>query len=527
MRTWLTTAAVLMIGTTAQAQLRADNLALIVNKQQPEGRRLAEHYAAMRGIPSDRIIEIDVPDVTGITSDVYQSQIAAPIRAQLRNTDLQDKVTSLVTFYGVPLRVNAPPRTQAQDAEIRFQLDPLLKNTRQIARQATTGLEGFAKRLDPQFAPRPETDFESVIGRAQTAEVRVRQALAKLPADRRAELLKEFDRLLKAFRQMPADGSLSAAKPTTMPTEEEMLALAERSDDANARRRIREIAYHTTDVLAFLRIIELQKQSIITDGTEASVDSELACLWWPTYSRDSWRSHGFHWQARQRADQKLPLPLLNARIDGPTPDIARRIIDHSIAIEQEGLQGQIVLDARGVDPRGGADGYGIYDQSIRDLHTLFQDAKLSNVLFDNREPLLPNLSANNAAIYCGWYQVRKYAPTVQFVPGAIAMHVASLEMIQLRPEGETGWCRGQLIDGAAVTIGAVGEPFLHAFPRADEFFSLLATGELTLAETYWSTNSLASWKIVLIGDPLYRPFATKPLLTPDQVPQRLRQVLPN
>jgi uncharacterized protein (TIGR03790 family) len=60
--------------------------------------------------------------------------------------------------------------------------------------------------------------------------------------------------------------------------------------------------------------------------------------------------------------------------------------------------------------------------------------------------------------------------------------------------------------GAGATIGPVSEPYLQAFLIPDAFFGLLIDGRLTLAECYALSNPFWSWQMVLIGDPLYRPF---------------------
>ncbi|HQY88235.1 MAG TPA: hypothetical protein PK402_06225, partial [Tepidisphaeraceae bacterium] len=46
----------------ARPALTADDLALVVNIRQPEGKLLAEHYAQVRKVPEGRIIEIDIED---------------------------------------------------------------------------------------------------------------------------------------------------------------------------------------------------------------------------------------------------------------------------------------------------------------------------------------------------------------------------------------------------------------------------------------------------------------------------------
>ena len=63
--------------------------------------------------------------------------------------------------------------------------------------------------------------------------------------------------------------------------------------------------------------------------------------------------------------------------------------------------------------------------------------------------------------------------------------------------------------GVAVTLGPVGEPYLQAFPLPEVFFSLLLDGSHSLVETSFLSLPYLSWKMVLVGDPLYKPFNKK------------------
>ncbi len=117
----------------------------------------------------------------------------------------------------------------------------------------------------------------------------------------------------------------------------------------------------------------------------------------------------------------------------------------------------------------------------------------------------------NAALYCGWYSLGKYVDAFEWAPGAVAYHLASSEATTLRDPESQVWCKRMLEDGVAATIGPVYEPYLFAFPRPEEFFAHLLRGELTLVECYYRTQPLNSWMMTLIGDPLYRPFKSKPM----------------
>jgi hypothetical protein len=81
-----------------------------------------------------------------------------------------------------------------------------------------------------------------------------------------------------------------------------------------------------------------------------------------------------------------------------------------------------------------------------------------------------------------------------------------------------------LADGCAATLGPVREPYLSAFPSANEFFALLMCGRFTLAECYAYTVPMLSWQMMLLGDPLYRPFAVNPVLDSDDVVAGLARI---
>ena len=65
------------------------------------------------------------------------------------------------------------------------------------------------------------------------------------------------------------------------------------------------------------------------------------------------------------------------------------------------------------------------------------------------------------------------------------------------------------------------EPLLGAFPLPEEFFPLLLTGKYTVAECYWRTNPLVSWRMTLICDPLYNPYQVNPQLDVGKLPAGL------
>lgn len=506
----------------------ADGLVLIVNRQQPAGRKLAERYAELRHVPANRIVEIDVPDDVEMTPEAFEASVADVVRREIDSRGLREATQCLLTFYGVPLRVKDKETTPFDRNEVKAILEPSVNALRAQFRRSVEATEVIAKELDPSFiSDVTAVNTEQLRLRGVAAEKSASASLAqKDPATREAMGKRLID--AKSFlTQMPAMPAAPTSKPAGPPqTQEQLSALLARMNDPEARREVREAAYASSNIFQMLVVVEAQQRAIAGGEGEASVDSELSCLWVGSYPRQKWLTNPWHWSAAPPLVEQLrPRMVRVARIDGPTPEIAQRVFEEAIAIEDRGLSGDAVLDARGMTGQGAIGSYDATDQSIRDTAKYLTNESGLKPVFDNNAGLLPDHSSDHAAIYCGWYSVRAYKPTVKLVPGSIAWHVASYEMVALRPETEQGWCAGLLKAGATVTLGPVGEPYLIAFPPPDEFLGLLMTGKANIAEAYWSTTAITSWKMVLIGDPLYRPFAKKPAVEVGQLKPQLSKFL--
>lgn len=259
--------------------------------------------------------------------------------------------------------------------------------------------------------------------------------------------------------------------------------------------------------------LEQQVRLLSSGHRQASLDSELALIRFDTYDLAGWLPNplfvGF---AGQRGLLDRSNVLLVSRLDGPSEQIVRRIIDDSLAVEEAGLRGAAYFDARWPETAGpGGDGtsanaYQRFDQTIhRAADQVRRDGRLTVVL-DDAERLFQDDECPYAALYCGWYSLARYVSAFQWRKGAVGYHIASAECTTLIQPDSQVWCKRLLEEGVAATIGPVAEPYIQAFPLPDVFFTLLLDGQLTLAECYMLSLPYLSWQMVLIGDPLYRPF---------------------
>jgi hypothetical protein len=131
-------------------------------------------------------------------------------------------------------------------------------------------------------------------------------------------------------------------------------------------------------------------------------------------------------------------------------------------------------------------------------------------VFDNEPPTFPaGYPMSDCALYYGWYSPALTWPFVdpafRFTRGAVAVHLYSFSAATMRnPAGS--WVATLLERGAAATLGNVYEPYLQLTANLNLFNDRLIHG-FTLAESAYMATPAASWMTVVIGDPLYRPYA--------------------
>lgn len=227
------------------------------------------------------------------------------------------------------------------------------------------------------------------------------------------------------------------------PTAEEKAKLAKLKPELDAAKQTladlekatpRDAAKVTAAKTAVDRLTRLQKAYSHAES-RASVDSELMLLWWPSYPLERWVLNSLYFQVSPEVRQGKEPVLMTARLDGPTPAIAKRLVDDALAVEVVGLRGNVYFDARGnrYDPKSARDytGYGGYDESFREAAKLLETAGM-NVTLDNKGALFAPGSCPEAAIYAGWYSHAKYIDCCKFVKGAVAWHLASSEATTLR-----------------------------------------------------------------------------------------------
>src|SRR5215471_19404766 len=97
--------ALLLLGAYLRAQT-GENVLLVVNKNVPVSRQIAEYYRPRRSVPLKNVCTIDTTGEEEISWKVYEEQIERPIGECLKQGGLAEKILYIVTTLGVPLKVD-------------------------------------------------------------------------------------------------------------------------------------------------------------------------------------------------------------------------------------------------------------------------------------------------------------------------------------------------------------------------------------------------------------------------------------
>ncbi|MHC4572291.1 MAG: TIGR03790 family protein [Planctomycetota bacterium] len=309
-------------------------------------------------------------------------------------------------------------------------------------------------------------------------------------------LLMTYGVPIKVGRRRPLKGQEDKLRQLQNLAEEERSKIEQLGQSGEANT-----SGETKNIKRKLARLQSEIDRIVGKETNACVDSELSIVLFDDYEL-------YLWQPNKLKDNLLGLrfnTLMVSRLDGPGFEIAKGLIDKAIAAEETGLRGFAYIDSRGIAKDKKPYSFGYFDQSLRDLEVFTRFRTELTVKQERTEELFAPGACPQTAIYCGWYSLKKYVDAFDFVDGAIGYHISSLEAVDIRDPNSSQWCPAMLNDGITVTLGAVAEPYLHSFPEPRVFFLELFNGHC-LVEAYYHTKPFNSWQLVLIGDPLYRPF---------------------
>lgn len=514
-------------GSLGWCQLTAPQVAVIASAD-PESRALAEYYLQQRSIPADHLLVLEFPNDQELTSQQWDSTFRPQIQEWLQT---RPQIRCLVTVRGVPLSI-AAGTAAAPDDWIGFLQTERMSRARKVC-DILNKLRVIAS--DSANPPSPEIPFEpertlaewqlEFQSLASAVQKRIQQggevsrATYSKAFEEQVTILAGANLLLNSLQQqmqastspppnMQADWNLLRGRVSAL---QEALNLAQQLPPSWENDTLQmAVIERLGGVLGTLGWLENQLQIAERNETQAAFDSELALVQW---QGETYRRHRFQpnflrgGYADLSFTQKYPT-LMTARLDGPSFEVCRQMIDSALAAERRAdSTATVVWDGRGLDRKAADANDWDLDQDLARLAEFYQSRPGYRVVWNNQAPLVAKTEIPGPVfLYCGGYSLAKYVDVFEWAPGAIGYHLSTLEASELRNPQATTWCPQMLQAGAAVTIGAVDESGLTALPRPQEFFRGLTEDHLTVGEAFWKSLPFTSWQVILLGDPLYRPF---------------------
>ncbi len=532
----------------ASAELLPAEVAILANRDSRESRAVAAYYAKVRGIPTDNILVLELPAETELSREQWESKVRPEIRRWLAQSDRLSKLRCFVTVWDVPLRITAETDlsevarvVQYLRQERKDRVAKINAFTEVLARLAggtelppalgpDAGLDQVQQRLDTTFGA-AQSEISKIGDQAQQQPAlqqlqsiyfqsvglnMMTQSLARQiqagtsVADPRVR--SEFDTARGRTIGLREGRAAMEGVPFGLDREPQLLALIQLSDG----------------IYGTIAWIDEQIAALEKNESFASFDSELSLVAWPSYHLVRWQPNLLHYRYDETAIRDFKKTMMVSRLEAPTLQLTRAIIDQAIETEKTGLQGKVYLDARGLaklEDQVQQGSYQDYDQALLKAADFIQKHSDLEVVLDAKQDLFAPDSAPDAALYCGWYSLAKYVDAFTWKTGAVGYHMASGEATTLRDVSSQVWCKRMLEDGVCATVGPVAEPYITAFPRPNEFFGLLLSGKYTLAETYYRCKPFNSWTMILVGDPLYTPYKSNSPLRTDNLDPLMRRII--
>lgn len=532
----------------ANAALLPDEVGILVNGRNQESQELGAFYAAQRHVPQENICVVDITEGDVLTREEWDKVVRPAIRKWLGENKRSTRLKCFVTTWSVPLKVGG---TGSDDRHLRFRRTFLERERAQGARRIVEMLDSIRK-LAATETPLPITDAnEKTDAKAfqDLAEKGLQEAQQRLftitDAAQRQAVTQRFQQQIlmaggfsmfvnvlgQAANRAPADQQQGIQLQLAQ-IQGRLTGLAEARNTMEGMppsvqrdASILGLLSATSGRLGQLGWIDAQLELIAKNETAAGFDSELSLILWPEYDLLRWQPNFLHYRYDGSELRNVLRTIMVSRLDGPSVQIARGLVEKAVAAEAAGVQGNIYFDARGLatleSPTPASGSYEEYDVALLKAEKLLSQQTTLPIHVNRDAALFQPGECPESLFYCGWYSLASYVDAFEWAPGAIGYHLASSEASTLHDVESKVWCKKMLEDGITATMGPVYEPYLSAFPHPDDFFPLLMTGKYCLVECYYRTQPLSSWMMTLIGDPLYNPCKNKPLLELGSLPTGL------
>ncbi|MBQ6534603.1 MAG: TIGR03790 family protein, partial [Opitutales bacterium] len=243
-----------------------------------------------------------------------------------------------------------------------------------------------------------------------------------------------------------------------------------------------------------------KKNGFATDA--ASVDSELAASLMNVKKLAGTAANPLYKNFENPDLHKVYGVLRAARLDGANLSQMKALVDSALLAERAGVRGRAYIDKnkRGGGYKSGNEWIAAAGETLSRMHF--------DTTVDEADALMGYGTRFDApAFYFGWYSASPQAyfcgPNFRAAAGAVGLHIYSFSASDLR---KSGWANALVKAGFAQTCGNVYEPYLAGTHEPSSMMKAYEAG-FCAGEAAYASARFLSWQWVVLGDPLYKPFA--------------------
>ena len=243
-----------------------------------------------------------------------------------------------------------------------------------------------------------------------------------------------------------------------------------------------------------------KSRGFATDAT--SVDSELSATFLQMKKMNGPIRNPLYKNYSPESIHKTYGVLRVARLDGKNFDEAKSIINSALLAEKNGIRGRAYIDKN--TSKGG---YKIGNDWLSSAEETLKKMNF-DISVDSVSALMGyEKRFDYPAFFFGWYNGTPQSYFIEkgfkSADGGVGLHLYSFSASYLR---RSGWTTVMINNAFAQTYGNVYEPYLTGTQDISAIMKAYENG-LTAGEVAYASIAILSWQTLVVGDPLYNPFA--------------------
>lgn len=427
-----------------------------------------EHLKSAYDLNDTSLLEINFPDGDQLDRTVWEEEVRPQIAKWLATNDPDHQIIKIVTLYGTPLSVGKWNDDRETGPWLSFYQTALQQQTVQFNKtlnslaevvgdqyediEGSESLEDYRTAFDTFATKAQSTIGQLALNKQKDAKTQLQAAVQQVAGvgpfinslrrdmqSGKSEAANQFHYLRGRTEALSGVALLLERVPASFERESFAMSLLQQSGGQ----------------LAVIGWIQQQIKMVKDNDSAASLDSELACVLWPEYRRLGTVPNLAHPSFQGSALAARYPTFIVRRLDGPSVEIAKALVDRAVAADTAKIEGNVYLDLRGIQQ--GDNQTVRFERWLQAIGQQMESVPELKVTVESTPQLFDEGACPDTLLYCGWYSLGKSIDSFTFKPGAVAYHLVPDDASGIHDAADQGWCKYFLEKGATHVLGTVTE----------------------------------------------------------------------